>query len=622
MNDRKFVGEIRPSQLMYTYGVGSIVDLPSLSVIVMGLDDWPRNTQVLSEPRLLNAVRHHMHSVEELRSLPRSDEEIRPPISANMLYGVPVAVFPRWWVCPVCRRLAPLGSGLFELDRVEYPPDRICYRHTGCTETRRAPEAIPSRILVACEEGHLDDFPWVEFVHRGEPCKHEKSLLKLLEYGPSGEARDLEVRCDCGASRRLSEAFGKDNRNKMPICSGRRPHLRDYDSTPCERHARAIVLGATNLWFPINLAVLSIPTDSDRLAQLIESNWDKLRGAESLDNVRFMRKRRDIHGELAEFDDERILQGIIDYENRQDEPQNTPAPDIKLPEWEIFCKADPKLNTTDFRVRPVRLKSNWQQLFIRDVLLVERLREVQAMIGFARLDAVGELTDPDQHVRVNAAELSRTPPQWVPTTELRGEGIFLRFDEATVNRWEHQASLRDHADDFFTAHVHWREKRGIQNPQNDFPGLRYVLLHSFAHALMRQFSLEAGYSAASLKERIYARSSGVIGGPMAGILIYTSASDSEGTLGGLIGLGENEETLFHLIQQSLQSVVLCAGDPICAERSIDTQGRTIHVAACHACLFAPETSCERGNRYLDRSVLVPTMDETRNILAFFGENQL
>jgi len=42
---------------------------------------------------------------------------------------------------------------------------------------------------------------------------------------------------------------------------------------------------------------------------------------------------------------------------------------------------------------------------------------------------------------------------------------------------------------------------------------------------------------------------------------------------------------------------------------------TLHDAACHVCLFLPETTCERGNNYLDRSVLVSTVD--REELAFF-----
>jgi hypothetical protein len=39
----------------------------------------------------------------------------------------------------------------------------------------------------------------------------------------------------------------------------------------------------------------------------------------------------------------------------------------------------------------------------------------------------------------------------------------------------------------------------------------------------------------------------------------------------------------------------------------------LHAAACHACLFASETSCETGNRWLDRATLV---DITGDGLSF------
>lgn len=147
--------------------------------------------------------------------------------------------------------------------------------------------------------------------------------------------------------------------------------------------------------------------------------------------------------------------------------------------------------------------------------------------------------------------------------------------------------------------------------------MRYILLHTFAHALMRQLVLECGYNAASLRERIYARNPQEIDGrsdPMAGVLIYTAAPDSEGTLGGLVGLDEPEQLRRHL-QAALRDAMQCASDPLCAEHEPSVRGTTVHAAACHACLFAPETSCERGNRYLDRSVLVSTVE--REDLAFF-----
>jgi len=135
--------------------------------------------------------------------------------------------------------------------------------------------------------------------------------------------------------------------------------------------------------------------------------------------------------------------------------------------------------------------------------------------------------------------------------------------------------------------------------------MRYVFLHSLAHALMRQLALECGYTAASVRERVYSRGPEQSGGPMAGILIYTAAPDSEGTLGGLVSLGEPDVLGWHL-GRAREHAGLCASDPLCSEHSLQSGGMTLHGAACHACLFAPETSCERGNRYLDRATLVDT----------------
>ncbi len=620
MSDKLFVGEVRPSQLMYTYGIGAIVDLPSLSVIVMGLDDWPQDTPVLSEPRLLNAVRYHVKGVEQLRVLPQLEVQPDSPFDSSSFYGVPVAVFPRWLLCPVCRTLAPISSGMFELEKHPYQPDRTVYRH-NCTQTKGnyKPEAIPARILAACEEGHLDDFPWVEFVHKSKPCLHEKSQLQLLEYGPTGEARDLEVKCNCGARRRLSDAFGRENRHKMPQCNGRRPHLRDYDPATCDNHFRAIVLGATNLWFPVVLGVLSIPTKIDRLHQLVESHWNTLRVVQMIDFLQPLRQLQQIQGELADYTDEEIFAEIQAYQLGTQYETET-VPDIKFPEWQVLSQESLAWESIEFRARRLAsMGTTWAEMLkVQDVLLIDRLREVQATLGFARIDAVGELTDPDQQVLVRTAPLSRSKPKWLPATELRGEGIFIRFDEQSIQAWERQDAVREYSEKFLTAHMKWREKRGIQNPEKGFMGMRYVLLHSFSHALMRQIALESGYASASLKERIYARPQGFEGGPMAGVLIYTSASDSEGTLGGLVGLGENENTLYRLIVKALESLALCAGDPLCADHHVDVTGKTIHAAACHACLFSSETSCERGNKYLDRSVLIPTLQENSHMRAFFS----
>jgi hypothetical protein len=136
------------------------------------------------------------------------------------------------------------------------------------------------------------------------------------------------------------------------------------------------------------------------------------------------------------------------------------------------------------------------------------------------------------------------------------------------------------------------------------------MLHTFSHLLIRELALECGYNAASIRERIYASSDD---DPMAGVLLYTAAADSDGTLGGLIELGK-PDNLGRLIEQSLHRASVCSSDPLCAEHDPEND-RSLHSASCHACSFVAETSCERSNRYLDRSLLVPTFHSTD--AAFF-----
>jgi hypothetical protein len=611
------VGEIRPSQLMFTYGVGAIIDLPKFSVIVTGLEDWPQQpeyVQPVIENRLLRAVRFRLPEVNNLLSPPTVPDSGMPvdPFDEVAHIGVPVATFPRWMVCPFCRLLAPLGSGLFTLKESPYHPERTVYRHETCPKAKN-PEVMPARFLATCENGHLDDFPWEAFVHQGELC--ESPRLRLIEYSPSGEARDLEARCEtCGKKRRLSDAFGRENREKLPMCQGRNPHLRNYDPDGCDLHARPIILGASNTWFPVVYSTVAIPVDTDRLAQLVDENWATLKNATNAAIVSFLRSSGQL-GEMSQYKDEEIWQAI-ETRHQQDAgtmPPPSEEPDLKAPEWEVFIEHDPQLNSDDFLLRPVDVPGRYTSL-IKQVVLVERLREVRAMVGFTRLDAVGELTDPDLSIEIDPVRLSRQEPTWVPATEVRGEGIFIQFNERKITQWLARAAVQRRGDEFFDSHQKWRASRRIEQPEAGFPGLRYILIHSFAHALMRQLALECGYAVASIRERIYARPAESTGGPMAGLLIYTSAPDSEGTLGGLVSLGR-PETLGRHISQALESAHLCASDPLCAEHAPSLGGRTIHAAACHACLFAPETSCERGNKYLDRSTLVSTVETDK--LAFF-----
>jgi len=614
--DKRKVGDIRPSQLLFTYGVGAMVELPNLSVMVMGLDDWPieQGASEITEPRLLKAVQQELgKQVIKLLTPPVTSDSTgyqANPFDDSANVGVPVAPFPRWLLCPYCRLLAPIQSGLFELRLDPYRKDRSRYVHRICKKAGKPPTAVPARFLIACEQGHLDDFPWVQFVHRGKTdCRYE---LRLYELGASGEVADIQVEClKCGTkekptTRRMSDAFSDEGKAELCHCKGRWPHLRKYDEDSCQGRQRAILLGASNSWFPVMLSALHIPVTTDKLGQLIEMNWAELEECESAREVKL--KRKLLKG-LATFTDDQIWEAVA-AKKTGTETNDEDATDLRDPEWEVLSKPDPKLNSRDFRLRVVDAPKQYKNV-LEKVVLAERLREVRSLIAFTRIESPGDYTELGSFPEEQRVPLGRSLLKWVPTSEVRGEGVFLHFSEKAIEGWIKKTNDRDK--EFRESHRRWRNARGLP-PDEGYPTMRYVLLHSLAHALIRQFSLECGYTTASIRERIYSRPPGGDHPPMAGVLLYTAAPDSEGTLGGLVSLGEPKSLGRHL-DQALEAMRLCTSDPLCAEHHPYRDSLTLHGAACHACLFLPETSCERGNKYLDRSVLVSTVESED--LAFF-----
>ncbi|MHC5739782.1 DrmB family protein [Nostoc sp.] len=618
------VGELRPSQILFSFGVGAVLDLPNLSVMVMGLEDW--NTQQgvveLGEQRLLAAIRRELgQQVKKLLAppIPAEDASSSSPFDEYARIGIPVAPFPGWMVCPRCRLLAPLYP-YFQLKENSYRPDQTRYVHLNCPKSQKKdPTAIPSRFLVSCERGHLDDFPWLYFVHRSNTAC--KGPLRLEEYGVSGSPTDIVVKCNgCNSERRLSDAFGELGKKNMPRCRARHPHLRGFDDS-CDEQMKTILLGASNSWFPITLSALSIPITSNQLEQLVNQNWTILGKASNFSALDAVLQAFFAMGqlqELSKYTTDKIW-ALVEQKQLQQQSNfdDESVRDLKTPEWQIFSAADPNLNTPDFQLRTVNPPSGYKNYFSQ-VVLVERLREVRALIGFTRIQSPGDFIDSGEILTEHRVPLSRSKPKWVPASEVKGEGIFIQFKETTLHQWEQNQLLQDYERQAFDAHKKWCNVRSLDPDKVKFPGVRYILLHSFAHALMRQMALECGYNAASLKERIYSKRPEEEGGPMAGILIYTAAPDSEGTLGGLVSLGEPKILGYH-IDQALEQMRLCASDPLCAEHTPFKGATSLHWAACHACLFSPETSCERGNKYLDRAVLIPTVLSAD--LAFFPEEK-
>ena len=618
------VGSVRPSQLMWAYGIGAIADLPRLSVVVEGLERWETTyARIISEERLLAAVRRELGpQVERLHEPPIPDEDPfgKPDGDPIHRIGVPVGVFPRWLRCPRCVALSDAESGVFNFKGSSRFPDDCRFVHENCTKRKKgpAPACIPSRFLVACKAGHLDDFPWREFVHRGPTsCT---GTLRFYEKGSSLETANLFVACDeglgfssdnddthsgaqgggCGMRpRSMVDAFGEAARLSLPRCRGRHPHLRAA-SGDCGRELKTILLGSSSAWFPKTISALSIPTGASELAQAVEDEWAKLGEVQSIGEVALFRRVNQL-GAATQFSDEEIWDAICARRGDGEEDGDEGSDDLKGPEWAAFDDPDSAPKGSDFEVTLGEVPDGFDSIF-RPTVLVQKIREVNALVGFTRLESPEDLERGEDDITY--APLSRNDPTWVPANEVRGEGILLRFRPEALAAWENRDAVNEHLHSLELANAAWRQARKLPDPTAGYKGHRHVLIHSFSHLLMRELALECGYSSSSIRERVYAS---MPGDPtdMAGVLIYTAAPDSEGTLGGLVRLGE-PKMLGRLIAQAIEHAGLCASDPLCAEHD-PVPDRSLHLAACHACSFAPETGCEFGNRFLDRAVVVPTL---------------
>lgn len=399
----------------------------------------------------------------------------------------------------------------------------------------------------------------------------------------------------------MAHAFGKAGRDNLPSCRGRHPHMDQYDAG-CQEQARAVLLGSTNSWFPVTLSALAIPFARDPISQLVQDGWDYFADLDSEAEVAVTVKTLKKTGALPGIDKHsaNAIWDVIQSIKAGTAATRDTAADIKGPEWEVLTDPNPPTDWPHFLSKGVEAPKEFKKQ-IAGVLLLERLREVNALLGFTRVEAPEETANPDD--RPPRADLCKDAPRWVPATQVHGEGIFIRFDEAEIRKWEGRDAVTARNANLLAGHRGWRNSRKL-DPDEAYPGIRYAMLHTLSHLLIRELALECGYNAASIRERIYADTEG--DRKQAGILIYTAAADSDGTLGGLVELGR-PENLGRLLKQALTRAGICSSDPLCSEHK-PADDRSLHAAACHACSFVSETSCEMGNRYIDRALLVPTLE--------------
>lgn len=591
----KASGQVRRSQVITTWGPGAPIDLPRDAGIVGGLDTWPKTSELeeVADPRLARKL-------GQLTNVPNPRLFAPPPDAAALgerELGIGVFRFPRWMLVQEdasgngaqrSRRLVSRGA-LDAKGRFEGLP------------------VVPTRFVRACPRGHIADVEWYRFLtHKAENCRRP---LWLDERGTGGDLGDLTVRCECGASRPLRDA-AEIEAKALGACFGDRPWLGRHAAEPCGLPSRLLIRTAANAYFPQVVSALSLPEAGSVVRAAVEALWSTLQAVDGAPTLAAFRKIPDVATGLAGFGDDEVLEAI----ERLKGGGSTERP-VKQVELDALLAA-PEGYGDDVPVDPNfharRLPdAAWRRAGavteVEQVIQLHRLREVLALVGFTRFEAVTPDIDGEYDTDVERAALA-LEPAWFPAVENRGEGLYVGLDAAAIKNWLGRPAVAERLGSLAEGHQRWAEQRKLDRP---FPGGPYVLVHTLSHLLMQALALTCGYPASAIRERIYVDTAG----ERYGLLLYTASPDAEGTLGGLVGQARHVEA--HL-QGALRSGALCSNDPVCAQHSPaeGMEGRWLHGAACHGCALVAETSCEMRNDLLDRALVVPTLATPE--AAFFG----
>lgn len=594
-------GQLHQSQVVSTYGPGAMLDLPKHSVLIASLDHWTRGAEIL-EPRLVGKLRRHLDR-PGLRLYAPPPENRNPADTTRT--GMEAWEFPEWFITqdtlPGPRGLR--GRRLVHLDALKRG------RHFE-DDDRKLHPVVPVRFVRACPRAHIGDIEWSRFLHGGESVTCRPGNLWWIEYGNSGDLSDIWIRCgSCPREQPLVNA--QRDPNALRPCDGARPWIGPGNRELCGLPSKLLNRTSSHAYFAQTFNVISIPDPARGVARAVDAVWTQylqhVRDVAALEMMRQVIPQ--VTHALEGLTGEAVLAQI---QARRDGVDPAVQRNVKLVEFETLTRPldhvgsdayDGDFQATNLPAAKWDPEGSWGEKIER-VVLVHRLREVVAQVGFTRFEPFPRGVDGELPLDVTVAPLS-DEADWLPAVENRGEGIFIQFRREAVESWRAREAVvmrGEHLESGFDA---WKRDREVSHGQRldiAFPDTPYLMLHSLAHMLMTTLTLECGYPSSSVRERIYADDEAGYG-----ILLYTGTTDAEGTLGGLV---ESGRRLGRYLGMALEIGSLCSNDPVCSQHrpSDEHEGRYLHGAACHGCLLIAETSCELFNEHLDRALVVPTVD--------------
>ena len=568
-----------------------------------GLDEWPLARDKCPLDWLIREERLEQRLGADHFRLPPEYREHGQGVQHPEKH-IPFVRFPRWHYCP--------RSGVME--RLKLSEGRKqCECHTcEALPKRKRPYLVQSPYVAVCEKGHIEDFPFMQWVHRDKPPDYDTCKLTW----PTGHLYSGRfvgnIKCSCGQEASLKDicSFSSDKGGALNWinyrCRGNMPWVGE-ENGECGEHLRVVQRDSSNVYFPKTTSSIYIPFQgnmmtAEKIGRLIEKRkiWNEL--TRDLDDGKYVKKSIcEMFARMESVDPENLrvaaqkkLDGIAELTAKQHYPEE----ELRHQEYEVLRSGKSK-GTTELKIEP-RDPAECG-LPLSDVLdslcLIRKLRETRVFTGFSRLH-------PPEDADASIPPISEEELNWMPATRHYGEGIFLEFNKRKLDTWSKRPDVAERVKSVL------KRVRDHDRP-NATP--KFMLLHTFAHVLIRQLSYDCGYGSASLRERVYCEEENPEK-PMQGVLVYTASGDSEGSLGGLVRRGE-PPLLSSTILKAIVETSWCSSDPVCVE-SEDRGGYGTNLAACHSCVLLPETSCEKGNRFLDRGLLVGKPDNQE--MGFFG----
>ncbi|WP_455813412.1 DrmB family protein [Clostridium butyricum] len=642
--------KVRASTLVFPFGTGAMIDLPDWVLMTTSGEYWDKKKLTTIHDERLEKVL----GVNGFKSpvVKHSDDDIDENKKDDKLY-MPFVQFPTWYFCPKCRRFKTLKE--WERDYKKVNGEESVMKRPVCSEPKCKVKLAPARLVVACENGHIDDFPWIQWTHLKDHkkiCANPQLFIKTS--GVTSGLEGITVECknkNCGARISLSGTFTSSDKNEFEMlekkaqkdglvdekfslkCKGNRP----WDGTKddeCGLYPTTVQRGAINVYFPELESSIIIPPYSDKFTKQIEesSEFEKMNiQLETIENLKISNelKKNSIDETIKEQIeaiakettlDKLVVEKIILRKQEKIEDERDAAIDkIKYKEEEYKALTGEIsydiINQADFKIEAKEVKEYCKK-YLKRVVLIHKMREVRVLTGFSRINGPdNNIMDSDDEEELGNKKYKLIKPlsdrNWYPAVEVNGEGIFIELDENIIERWINEnPEVTERINNIDKKYYKILSDKGF-SIRRITP--KFILLHTLSHLIIKELSFKCGYSSTSLRERIYCNKDDN-SYHMCGVMIYTANGDSEGTLGGLVRQGKSDR-LPRIIDSAIEKARFCSLDPVCIESL--GQGRDgLNLAACFSCCLVSETSCEEFNTLLDRALIVGTLDNEK--IGFFN----